>query len=84
MKLLLNVSASHIKAPVISNFNYSDFSSTPSARNNDIEVTEVYSSDSGDMPREFQGRKGKFIFFFIPEDEPGNFIRVPLVQRNYH
>ena len=36
--------------------------------------------NSGDMSGEFQGKKGKFISFFIPEDEPGNFIRVPPIQ----
>ena len=37
-----------------------------------MNVTEVSINDSGDIP----GRNGKFISFFIPEDESGNFIRV--------
>ena len=42
---------------------------------------EVSSNDnSGDMSGEFQGKKGKFIFFFSPEDEPGNFIWVAPIQ----
>ena len=45
-----------------------------------MNVTEVSINDSGDMPGEFQGRKGKFISFFIPEDEPTNFIRIPPIQ----
>ena len=41
-----------------------------------MNVTEVSINDSGDIP----DRNGKFISFFIPEDEPGNFIRVPPAQ----
>ena len=37
-----------------------------------MNVTEVSINDSGDIP----GRNGKFISFFIPEDESGNFIRI--------
>ena len=33
-----------------------------------MNVTEVSINDSGDIPGEFQGRKGKFISFFTNQE----------------
>ena len=46
------------------------------------ESSELFAGKTNSILGELQDQKGKFILYFIPEDVPANFIRVPQMENN--